>query len=329
MKLVYKLKSKIFFILLIFILLLVCTFCIYANEYPSSSIEAIVPWPAGGGLDVLMRTMAEYLEKELGVSIVVINRPGGGGAVGMVDLHNSKPDGYTIGITSSSIVQTAYCSTVPTPLENYEPIVYIGSNDAVFTIRADSPWETLEDFITAAKSQPGVLTNANDTPGGASHIAAIILEKAMGIELNKIPYAGFAPSVAALAGGHVDSTTVNLTDVLSMYKSGEFLILGVIGQNRHFLVPEIPTMIEQGYDAVSGMWQMILAPKGIPQDRLDILEKAFVSILDNPKLLETLTNAGYGMDPHGSSWTKEFLVKDDKKRYDIFYDFGMVIHPKP
>jgi len=187
MKLVYRLKSEMFSILLIFVLLLVCTFCVYADEYPSSSIQAIVPWPPGGGLDVLTRTMAVYLEEELGVNFVMVNKPGGGGTVGLIELKNSKPDGYTIGTTSSCIVQTAFCSTVPTPLEDYQPIFYVGSNDAVLTVRADSPWKTLEDFITAAKNQPGILRNSNDSPGGASHIAAIILENTMGIELNKIP----------------------------------------------------------------------------------------------------------------------------------------------
>ena len=329
MKLSYRLKRVICFMFLIFALMMVSMFSTNANDFPISSIELMVPWPAGGGSDILMRTIAKYLENELGVSVVVVNKPGGGGAVGLIYLQNRKPDGYSIGMSSSAMIQTTYCSTVSTPMENYEPIVYIGSDDAALTVLANSPWKTLEDFITAAKSQPGVLRNANDTPGGASHLAAIILEKVMGIELNKIPYAGFAPSVAALAGGHVDSTTVNLTDVVPMYKSGKFRILGVLGLNRHFLVPEVPTMIEQGYEATSGAWRVVLAPKGTPQERLDILEEAFISVLNNPKLLETLRNAGYVIDPHGRSWTKEFMAKEDEKLYDLFYNLGMVIHPKP
>jgi len=329
MKLIYGLKRVICFMFLIFALMMVSMFSTYADDFPSSGIELMVPWPAGGGSDILMRSIAQYLEKELGVDVVIINKSGGGGAVGLIYLKNRKPDGYYIGMSSSAMIQTAYCSTIATPMEDYEPIVYIGSDDAALTVRADSPWKTLEDFIVAAKKQPGIIRNANDTPGGASHLAALVLEKKTGIELNKIPYAGFAPSVAALAGGHVDSTTVNLTEVIEMYKAERFRILGVFGNNRHFLVPEIPTMIEQGYDVVSGAWRIVVAPKGTSEERLSILEKALLSVLNNPELLEILHTAGYNIDPHGRSWTKEFVEKEDEKLYDIFNDLGMVVHPKP
>lgn len=324
-----RFKSLIFLALLICVLMMVFMFNAFANDFPSSGIELMVPWPAGGGSDILMRSIAQYLEKELGVNVVVINKPGGGGAVGLVYLKNCKSDGYYIGMTSSAMIQTAYCSTVQTPIEDYEPIVFLGSDDAALTVRTDSPWKTLEDFIVAAKKQPGIIRNSNDTPGGASHLAALVLEKKTGIELNKIPYAGFAPSVAALAGEHVDSTTVNLTEVIGMYKAGKFRILGVFGNNRHFLVPEIPTMIEQDYDVVSGAWRIVVAPKGTSEERLNILEKALLSVLNNTELLETLRTAGYNIDPHGRSWTKEFMVKEDEKLYELFYDLGMVIHPKP
>ena len=324
-----RFKSIIFLALILCTLMMLPMLNAFASDFPSSGIELMVPWPAGGGSDILMRSIAQYLEKELGVNVVVINKAGGGGAVGLVYLKNCKPDGYYIGMSSSAMIQTAYCSTVATPIEDYEPIVYVGSDDAALTVGTDSPWKTLEDFIDAAKKQPGIISNANDTPGGASHLAALVLEGKTGIELNKIPYAGFAPSVAALAGGHVDSTTVNLTEVIEMYKAGKFRILGVFGNNRHFLVPEIPTMIEQGYDVVSGAWRIIVAPKGTPEELLNILEKALLSVLNNPELLETLHTAGYNIDPHGRSWTKEFVAKEDVKLYDIFNDLGMVVHPKP
>ena len=114
-----------------------------------------------------------------------------------------------------------------------------------------------------------------------------------------------------------------------MYKAEEFRILGVFGNSRHFLVPEIPTMFEQGYDVVSGAWRVIMTPKGVPEEQLVILEKALLSVLSNPELLEILRKAGYNIDPHGRSWTKEFMVKEVNKLYDIFSDLDMVIHPKP
>lgn len=329
MKIIYRLKSRIWLVMLIFVFVIASMFTTYANDFPSENIELMVPWSAGGGSDTLMRTIAKYLEIELGVNVVVVDKPGGGGGVGLVYLKNSKPDGYTIGMSSNALIYTSYCSTITTPIEDYEFIAHLTTAPAALTVRADSPWETLEDFITAAKSQPGLLRNANDTPGGASHIAAVLLEETLGIKLNKIPYAGFAPSVAALAGGHVDSTTVDITEVVTMSESGDFRILGVLDRNRHYLVPDVQTIIEQGYNVVSSDSNIMLTPKGVPQERLDILEKAFLSVLDDPKLVETLRNIGFNVDPQGRAWTKDYWEKVDEKLYKIFYDLGMVTHPKP
>jgi tripartite-type tricarboxylate transporter receptor subunit TctC len=265
----------------------------------------------------------------LGVNVIVVDKPGGGGGVGLVYLKNSKPDGYTIGMSSNALVYTSYCSTITTPIEDYEFIAHLTTAPAALTVRADSPWETLEDFITAAKSQPGLITNANDTPGGASHIAAILLEETLGIKLNKIPYAGFAPSVAALAGGHVDATTVDITEVVALSEAGDFRILGVLDRIRHYLVPDVQTITEQGYNVVSSDSNIMLTPKGVPQERLDILEKAFLSVLEDPKLVETLRNIGFNVDPQGRAWTEDYWEEVDEKLYKIFFDLDMVIHPKP
>jgi len=328
MKLIYRLKSKMWFVLLIFVLMMVPMFSAYANDFPSSTIEFMVPWPAGGGSDILCRSVSDFLERELGVSVIVVNKPGGGGGVGLVYLKNARNDGYTIGMSSNALIHTAYCSTIKTPVEDYEALVHMTSCPAALTVRADSPWQTLEDFIADAKSKPGILRNANDTPGGASHIAAKLLEEATGIELNKVPYAGFAPSVSALAGGHVDSTTVDITEVIALHEAGEFRILGVMDTNRHFLVPNVPTMIEQGYDFISSDSNIVLTPKGVQEERLKILENAFLEVLNNQELVDLLQNYGFNVDPHGRAWTKEYLQELDEKLYKVFYDLGMVIHPK-
>lgn len=288
-----------------------------AARFPEKPITFIVPWPAGGGTDIIFRTICQYAEKHLGVPIVVLNKPGGGGVVGAIELANSPADGYTVGMASISIAVTQYMSEVKTPLSAYVPIAFVGSDDAALTVRADSPWETLDEFIAYAKANPGKIRNANDTAGGGSHLAALEIQNACDVKLNLIAYPGFAPSVAALAGGHVDSTTVPVPDVYPMVKSGEFRVLGVLGSERHFLIPEVPTFKEQGYDAEMGIWRIILAPKKVAADRLAILEEAFIKAMNEPELQKAMQSAGWKITPKDSAWTVEFLKTEDSKIHEL------------
>lgn len=328
MSLICKKERIICLLLMLFLLIIGSGLNLYAKDFPTSRIELVVPWAPGGSSDVVMRVVAQYLENEIGQNVVVANKPGGGGAVGMQYLRECERNGYFLGQGTTTLYQTAYCVPVPVPIEEFEPIVYIGGDPKALTVRADSPWETLDDFIAAAKKQPGVLANANDSPGGTSHLAILLVEKGTGVELNKIPYDGYAPSVTALLGGHVDSTTVPLTDVAGLAGAGELRILGVMDNDRSYLAPDIPTFIEQGYDVVSSTFKMVIAPKGIPEDRLNILEEALLLALENPQLVEFFHNGGYGLSPKGRLEAQEIYEKEDMVYYNLFEELGMVLHPK-
>ncbi len=294
-----------------------------AAQFPAKPITFIVPWPAGGGTDIIFRTVCQYAEKRLGVPVVVLNKPGGGGVVGSIELAKSPADGYTIGMASISIAVTQYMSEVKTPLSAYVPIAFVGSDDSALTVRADSPWKTLDEFVAYAKANPGKIRNANDTAGGGSHLAALELQRACGVKLNLIAYSGFAPSVAALAGGHADATTVPVPDVYSLAKSGEFRILGVLGSERHFLVPDVPTFKELGYDGEMGIWRVILAPKNVAADRLATLEEAFIQAMNDPEFQKAMRNAGWKITPQDSKWTAQFLKKEDAKIHEMLAALGL------
>lgn len=294
-----------------------------AAKFPEKPVTFIVPWPAGGGSDIICRTICQHAEKHLGVPVVVVNKPGGGGVVGATELAYAPPDGYTVGMASISIAVTQYMSEVKTPLSNYTPIAYIGSDDSALTVRVDSPWKTLKDFVEYAKANPGKIRNANDTAGGGSHLAALEVQRACGIKMNLIAYPGFAPSVAALAGGHVDSTTVPVPDVYSLAKSGQLRILGVLASERHFLVPDVPTFKEQGYDAEMGIWRVILAPKKTPPERVAVLEEAFIKAMNEPELQKAMRDAGWKITPRGSQWASEFLKEEDVKIHSMISGLGL------
>jgi tripartite-type tricarboxylate transporter receptor subunit TctC len=151
-----------------------------------------------------------------------------------------------------------------------------------------------------------------------------MLEQVLGIKLNKIPYQGFAPSVAALVSREVDSTTVPVPDVVDLHKGGKFRILGVMATSRHFMAPDVPTFKEQDYNLVQGIWRSILGPRGIPSDRLQILEKAFLKTLKDPAFVKAANKAGFQISPLGSKGTRDLWVKEDKVSFPILKELGLV-----
>lgn len=284
-----------------------------AGKFPERPINFIVPWSAGGATDLFCRVIGQYAEEHLGVPVVIINQPGGGSTVGMTELANSPADGYTIGVASTALAVSQYISDVKISLSNYAPVAFIGFETPALTVRADSKWATLDDFVEDAKANPGKIRNANDQLGGGSHLAALEVERACEIQMNLIAYPGYAPSVAALLGGHVESTTVPVTEVDQLVKSGDFRVLGVLGPERHFLMPDEPTFKEQRYDGEMLSWDAIMAPKGTPTDRIAILEQAFLKAMHDPELQETALKTGWQIIPKDSTWTNEFLLENDSK----------------
>ncbi len=298
------------------------------EKFPSREITLIVPWPAGGGSDISMRLVAEYARKYFGVPVVVVNRPGAAGAIGNREIADARPDGYTIGMFGSGMLAQQYMIPNPVKLEELQPIVYFGADPGALTVRADTPWRTLREFVEAARARPNTIRNANDPPGGGSHLIALVYERKLGITLNKVPYAGFAPSVAAVLAGEVQSTTVPVPDVAQPHKAGQVRILGVSDVRRHFLAPDVPTFREQGFDVVYGLWRMIAGPRGIPADRLRVLEEKLLATLKDPEFVERARRAGFNVDPMGVRRLEAFLKAEDALAYAILFDLGLVRNPK-
>jgi tripartite-type tricarboxylate transporter receptor subunit TctC len=293
------------------------------SSFPEREVTLIVPWPAGGGSDTIMRLFAQHAERHLGRPVVVVNQPGGGGAIGTRNMSLAKPDGYMLGMVGSGVIGRQY-KQGGISINKLQPIVLVGAEASAFTVRADSPWKSVEDFIRDARSRPGEIKNANDPPGGVSFTAVVMLEQVLGIKLNKIPYQGFAPSVAALVSGEVDSTTVPVPDVVDLYKGGKFRILGVMATSRHFMAPDVPTFKEQGHNLVQGIWRSVLGPPGIPSERLGILEKAFLKTLNDPAFVKATNKAGFQISPLGAKDTRDLWIQEDKVSFPILKELGLV-----
>jgi len=299
-----------------------------AADFPEGPITWVVNWPAGGGQDTTSRLLAEPLSALLGVPVVVENYAGAGGLTGMRVLAAAKPDGYTIGMLGASSVIQQYTAEGPVTLDALTVLSFFGPDPGALTVAAGLGVESVADYVMKAKEAPGAIINGNDPPGGASYISAAILENQLGVEITKIPYAGYAPTVAALLGGEVVSATVPVPQVLEHHKSGAVRILGVMSTERHFMAPDIPTFAEQGFDVVAGDFRAVVGPAGIPEDRAKILSDALVAALSSPDFVAKANAAGYMIDPLGAAEAVERISRFDAQVYPVLEGAGLVVNPR-
>lgn len=175
-----------------------------ADAFPSGPITLVVAWPAGGGSDISMRLLADALSKEIKVPVVVLNKPGAGGAIGHREIANAKPDGYTIGMYSSGGIALPYLNADANTYGDFQPIAFYGEDPSALEVSNASGITSLKDYVERAKANPGKIKNGNDQPGGASYIAIALYEKMLNIKVTRVSYAGYGPTVIGLMGGEVE-----------------------------------------------------------------------------------------------------------------------------
>ncbi|HSR10071.1 MAG TPA: tripartite tricarboxylate transporter substrate binding protein, partial [Thermodesulfobacteriota bacterium] len=250
-----------------FIIVLVGTLMLFSTgtpraAYPEKVISWVLPWPAGGRTDVAARIFAPALEKQLGKPVIVVNKPGAGGVVGSKEVALAKPDGYTIMLTSISLILTQYTAPTPTNLKDYIPVCQLLTSPGIVTVNGKAPYKSLREFIEHAKANK--LKNGASGTGTSDHIFAEAFQKAAGIKLTHVPYSGDAPAVAAVAGGHVDTNFAPMASVKSFVESGDLKVLGVGSDKRRPLYPNVPTWKEQGVNLSISAFQGIYVPKNTP-----------------------------------------------------------------
>lgn len=295
-----------------------------AQGFPSQPITLIVPWPPGGGSDIAMRLVSDAATRRMGVPIVVVNRPGAGGTIGLKEMASAKPDGYTIAMVATGAVFAQYNNPNANALSDFEPIAFFGDDPVVLSVSGKTGIKTLSDYVAAAKANPGKLRNGNDQPGGSSHVAASLMERAIGARINKIAYAGFAPTVQALLSGEIESATVPAPDITQHHKSGAARSLAIAGTQRHFMLPDVPTFREQGIDFIAGTWRYIAAPRGTPADRLAALETRFMETMADKAFIEKARAAGFIVEPLNRADTARRLAAEDAAMYPVFLEAGLV-----
>jgi tripartite-type tricarboxylate transporter receptor subunit TctC len=240
-----------------------------AQDYPTKPIAMVNPFPPGGVVDIVGRPLAALMEKNLRQPVVMINKTGAGGAVGMASVAKGPTDGYTIlmGLSSISIFPVSDRINGKTPsyeLSDFAPIALVTADPTVLVVRTDSPYKSLKDFVDAAKANPGKINYSSSGVYGTLHVAMEIFANAAGIKLFHVPYQGGGPAVTALLGGQVQALASGPAAAIGQIKGGKMRALASWSTERLALLPEIPTFKELGYDAEFYIWSGVFVSAATP-----------------------------------------------------------------
>ena len=282
--------------LLAFIAALATTAALAQGDYPNKPIKLIVPFPPAGGTDTLSRAIAQSITNDTKWTIVVENRPGAGGNIGLDAAAKSPPDGYTIamGQTANLAVNPALYSSLPfDPLKDFAPIALLSSQPLIVVVSATSPYKSLKDLVDAAKKNPGKVNMASAGNGTIGHIGGEIFQRRAGIKMTHVPYKGAGQAVTDLMGGSVDTIFGNTQSVGGLVAGGRLRPLAVTSPKRLAAFPEAPTVAESGYPGFeAATWSGVVAPAGTPKPIIDKLNAAANRALDSAEIKAKLGEDG-------------------------------------
>ncbi|CAM3720575.1 Bug family tripartite tricarboxylate transporter substrate binding protein [Bordetella bronchialis] len=256
------------------------------GKYPSGPVTLIVPFPPGGGTDASSRTIAQAITQLTGWNIVVENRPGAGGNIGLGQLSHANPDGMTIGMgqTSNLAINPTLYKTMPYDArKDFAPIALVSGQPMILVVREGSPHSTLRSLVDAAKANPGKLNMASAGIGTVGHLAGEMFAKEAGIKIFHVPYPGAARALADLAGGQVDLYFGTPASVLPLMQSGKLRAVAVTSLKRLPAAKDVPTIAELGYAGFEAEdWKALVAPRGTPAAIVDSLNRAANEALKQP-----------------------------------------------
>ena len=249
-------------------------------KFPDKPIQLIVQYSPGGTTDLSLRILASIAGEYLGQPVVVVNKPGGSGAVAYGILKNTKPDGYSIGgISYSGSVIAPHIRKVPFDTKNdFDFVLQFADYFQGIAVKADAPWNTLKEYLEYARKNPGKATYATAGANSGQFLTMEIIAKQAGVKLKHIPYKGGTPAVAACLGGHVQG--VAAAEIPEQAKAGKMKILAIFGEQKAEAFKDVPTLKELGYKVQLTFWLGIVGPKGIAPERLEILQNAFKKAME-------------------------------------------------
>jgi tripartite-type tricarboxylate transporter receptor subunit TctC len=320
---------------MLLVLVSVSTFSVMANgqtegvtegdAYPAKQLIVTCPPAAGGGTDLLYRALAPKISEKLGVPVIIVNKPGAGGAIGFSAGAKEKADGSSVTAAVAEMLAVPYVQNVDFTYESFEPVCNVNSTYGTLTVQADAPYDTVEEFIDYCKAHPGEVRFSNSGNGGNWHVLAAAFAAAAGIDVVHVPFDGGGPSAIALAGGHVEATTVSAQEVEVHVASGKAKILCSFSPERLAELPEIPTLRELGYgDLLLTIYRGFVAPKGTPADVIAKIDEAIQYALNDPEITEFMKNKNFMKDYKDADDFLALMERENKIYGEQFKALGMI-----
>lgn len=290
--------------------------------YPEKPVEMSVLFGAGTSADLIARRLGDGMAKEMKVAVPVVNRTGGGGAVGYTYVKGQKADGYSIVWNSNSVSTAHYSGNMPFDYTAFEPVARVSIETVALAVKADAPWKTLKDFAAYAKQNPGKVKIGNSGLGSFTHIVAAAMANEAGIQVIHVPF-GSGQEVANLLGGKVDAVMQLPAGLSSQVAAGTLRLLGVSSESRDPSFPDTPTLKEQGVNLVMDMWRGLAVPKGTPPDVIKALDTAAKKVAESKEFAADGTKLGYKAAYLSASQFGKLIADDDKRISQLMTDLGL------
>ena len=265
-----------------------------------------------------------FAEKALKQPFSIQNMPAGSGAKAYMTIANAKPDGYTIGLTTSTISTLKPMGTIPLGSEDFEHIITFNSDPGGIWVHKDAPWKNLQEFLAYAKENSGKVSVAASNPGSITRFQMMALEQNAGVEFRVLSQKGGAASgLTSLAGKHIDAAMGTPLEGFALYSAGNIRPLGFSSDERVPMMPDVPTWKEQGVDVVLSTARTIIAPKGTPREVIETLYKAFKSAVNDPEYRRSMESKGSNVHDYDPEQTRDFLKKQDAQFAELIKTSGL------
>jgi tripartite-type tricarboxylate transporter receptor subunit TctC len=297
-----------------------------AANYPDRPIRIVVPFAPAGPTDIMARILGDNLGNALGGNVIVENRPGASGNIGIAYVAHAEADGYTLLVVSSAyVVNPSLFAKIPyDPSKDFAPITELGTTPNVIAVSPKLGVRSIAELIARAKAKPDDLNYASPGAGTTPHLSAELLKIAGGIEITHVPFSGAAPAIQSLLAGTTQMAVTALPAALPFVQSGELKGLAVTGEHRWIDLPDVPTMTELGYkDFIAETAQFFFAPARTPPDIVARLAAKSMEVLKRPAVIAQLRDNGYEVAANGSDGLRKYIESEIPKWRDVIAKAGI------
>jgi tripartite-type tricarboxylate transporter receptor subunit TctC len=297
--------------------------------WPSRPITLIVPFPPGGLADIVARPVAEALARDLGQPVVIDNKPGAGGGIGMGLAAKSRPDGHTLLMALSSLTVLPEADVIlgrapMFALQDLRPVARYTADPTVLAVRADSPWKSVKDFVEDAKRRPGAINYGSSGNYGTMHVPMEILAQEAGVKLTHVPFTGAGPAVLALLGGQIQAVSTGPATVLQHVKAGKLRVLGHWGTGALASLPDVPALKDTGFNAEYAQWSGLFVPSGVPDAIVQRLRSAARNAAQDARVREVIQGAGSPILYQDMTEFERYVQADARRMADVVKRIGKV-----